>query len=213
MRRVLILFFLLPVALFAANDDAEKLLDKAVAKLKSDSGVQMQFEYSVYDADASLQYSEKGILLIDADKVAKGKECFALLLEELKIWCDGTVQWNFSGQTNEIYITDASSPEAQNLSPLYIMEMYRAGYSAVMDSVNGRTEVTLETSSPDNNINKVKLLFAASTLRLESMFIYMAGQGYIEVALDAYTAHCTFPAGVYECPLKDYPTAEVVDMR
>lgn len=192
--------------LLPAQETAEAFLDRAVKAMKDDSAVQMDYTYTVYDENGKVVQADKGILRLNGSS-------YSLLMDDMKVWCNGKVQWSYMSEINEIYITDASSPEAQNLSPLYIMEMYRAGYSAAMNSTNGRTEVVLETSSPDNNINKVKLLFAASTLRLESMFIYMAGQGYIEVALDAYTAHCTFPAGVYECPLKDYPTAEVVDMR
>lgn len=192
--------------LLPAQETAEAFLDRAVKAMKDDSAVQMDYTYTVYDENGKVVQADKGILRLNGSS-------YSLLMDDMKVWCNGKVQWSYMSEINEIYITDASSPEAQNLSPLYIMEMYRAGYSAAMNSTNGRTEVTLESSSPDNNINKVKLQFDASTLRLESMFIYMAGQGYIEVALDAYTAHCTFPAGVYECPLKDYPAAEVVDMR
>lgn len=206
MKRTVFFLLLLFPLLAPAQDTAEAFLDRAVKAMKGDSAVQMDYTYTVYDENGKVVQADKGLLRLNGDS-------YSLLMNDIKVWCNGKVQWSFMSEINEIYITDASSPEAQNLSPLYIMEMYRAGYSAVMNSINGRTEVVLETSSPDNNINKVKLLFAASTLRLESMFIYMAGQGYIEVALDAYTAHCTFPAGVYECPLKDYPTAEVVDMR
>ena len=192
--------------LLPAQETAEAFLDRAVKAMKDDSAVQMDYTYTVYDENGKVVQADKGILRLNGNS-------YSLLMDDMKVWCNGKVQWSYMSEINEIYITDASSPEAQNLSPLYIMEMYRAGYSAAMNSTNGRTEVTLETSLPDNNINKVKLQFDASTLRLESMFISLAGQGYIEVALDAYTAHCTFPAGVYECPLKDYPTAEVVDMR
>ena len=213
MRRVLILFFLLPVALFAANDDAEKLLDKAVAKLKSDSGVQMQFEYSVYDADASLQYSEKGILLIDADKVAKGKECFALLLEELKIWCDGTVQWNFSGQTNEIYITDADSEEAQNLSPLYIMQLYKNGYSCSMKKEAEVNVVTLVSSDENSEFDKVEVTIDNASLRPMKMSLSMNGNGSTEIVMKNYKAGCNFTAEQFVCPVNEFPDVEVIDMR
>lgn len=206
MKRIVFFFLLLFPLLVPAQETAEAFLDKAVKAMKDDSAVQMDYTYTVYDENGKVVQADKGILRLNGSS-------YSLLMNDMKVWCNGKVQWSYMSEINEIYITDASSPEAQNLSPLYIMEMYRAGYSAAMNSANGRTEVTLETSSPDNNINKVKLQFDASTLRLWSMFIYMAGQGYIEVALDAYTAHCTFPADVYECPLKDYPAAEVVDMR
>lgn len=213
MRRFFILFLLLPIALYASNDGAEKLLDRAVTKLKADSGVQMEFEYSVYDADASLLFQEKGTLLIDSDRAVKGKECFALLLNELKIWCNGTVQWNYTGSTNEIYITDADSEEAQNLSPLYIMQLYKKGYRGLLKKETAVTVVTLLSSDKNSEFDKVEVTIDNASLRPVKMLLSMNGNGSTEIVIKNYKAGCDFTAEHFVCPVNEFPDVEVIDMR
>jgi hypothetical protein len=93
-----------------------------------------------------------------------------------------------------------------------MMEKFRDGFAASMEKKGSVTDIVLESAGGDDNINKVLLRFGNGG-RLELMCIYMAGQGRIEVLLDEYTAHCSFPDSVYECPVEDYPSVEVVDMR
>ncbi|MBQ5730254.1 MAG: outer membrane lipoprotein carrier protein LolA [Bacteroidaceae bacterium] len=213
MRRLLILLFLLPMMLYASNDGVEAVLDKAVAKLKADSGVQMEFEYSVYDADASLLFREKGSLLIDADKAVAGKECFSLLLEQLKIWCNGTVQWNYTGQTNEIYITDAESDEAQNLSPLYIMQLYKNGYRGSLKENVGANVITLLPIDNNGEFDKVQVTIDKESLQPVRIALSMNGNGSTEIVVKSYKAGCLFNSKQFVCPVNEFPDAEVVDMR
>lgn len=213
MRKFLILLLMLPLALYADNDKAVKVLDTAVAKLKSDTGVQMEFVYSVFDADASLQFSEKGILLIDSDRLVKGKECFALLLEQLKIWCNGTAQWNYSGQTNEIYITDADSEEAQNLSPIYIMQLYKNGYGCSMKEEAKRCVITLLPVDAEREFSQVVVTIEKESLKPVTIVLYMNGNGSAEIVMNNYKTGCAFNIKQFTCPLDEYPDAEVVDMR
>lgn len=214
MRRLLsVLCCLFSIVSFAANEGGEKVLDLAVAKLKADAGVQMEFVYSVFDADASLLFSEKGTLLIDSDRAVKGKECFALLLEQLKIWCNGTVQWNYSGQTNEIYITDAESEEAQNLSPLYIMQLYKKGYSCSLKDEAGHSVITLLPAEGIGEFDKVIVTVDKATLRPVKIVLSMNGNGSTEIEINSYKTKCKLGSEHFTCPIKEFPNVEVVDMR
>lgn len=206
MRKVLyLLLFILPLSL-VAQSQAGEFLDKAIGKMKADAALQMDYTYTVYDNNGKVMQADKGVMRLDGDK-------YSLLMNGIKVWCNGVTQWSYMSAIDEIYITDASSPEAQNLSPLYVMEMYKDGYKATLGNVGKEVEVVLEASSSDNNINKVKLCFDAVDSRLKTMNIYMPGQGSVYVVLDGYTPHCKFPDSVYECPVKEYSSAEIVDMR
>ena len=188
-----------------AQSAAVEFLDKAVAAMKADAAVQMDYSSTVYDENGKAVQTDKGVMRLDGNR-------YSLLMDEMKVWCNGKVQWSYMSSVNEIYITDAASDEAQNMSPLYIMEKFRDGFAASMEKKGNATDIVLESAGGDDNINKVLLRFGNGG-RLELMCIYMAGQGRIEVLLDEYTAHCSFPDSVYECPVEDFPSAEVVDMR
>lgn len=205
MRKTIILLLLLLPAMAFAQSAAVEFLDKAAFAMKADAAVQMDYSSTVYDENGKAVQTDKGVMRLDGNR-------YSLLMDEMKVWCNGKVQWSYMSSVNEIYITDAASDEAQNMSPLYIMEKFRDGFAASMEKKGSVTDIVLESAGGDDNINKVLLRFGNGG-RLEFMCIYMAGQGRIEVLLDEYTAHCSFPDSVYECPVEDFPSAEVVDMR
>lgn len=200
---LLVAMFRLPV--FAQSPDAEALLDKVVAGIKADAPVRMDYIYNVYD-DGKLLQGDKGVIYIDGNR-------YALLMQDMKVWCDGATQWSYMREVDEIYVTEASSDEAQNLSPLHVMENYREGYNASL--VTGETEwvVKLQAADEDADVKTVGLFIAKDNYRLVRMLIYMSGQGYIDVKLGGYDAKCSVTSDAFECPLDEFSGIEVIDMR
>ena len=94
-----ILLFMLPCAVMAQNGstDAGQLLDNAVATLKADAAVHLDYSYKVYDDDNTIVQDDSGVMRLDGDR-------YALIMRDLKVWCNGTVQWSYMRDINEIYI-------------------------------------------------------------------------------------------------------------
>ena len=206
-RYIILLFlvaFQLPV--FAQSVDVDGLLDDVAACIKADAPVRMDYSYKVYDEDGELLQVDKGLLCVDNER-------YALLMDNMMVWCNGATQWSYMREIDEIYVTDASADEAQNLSPLYAVECYREGYEASLADKGTCWFVELHAADEDVDVQCVELLVSKSDKRLEAMFIYMPGQGKIEVLLDGYTPRCGVSADAFECPLDEFPGVEVVDMR
>ena len=206
LKYILLLFvamFSLPV--FAQSSDAETLLDKVVAGVKADAPVRMDYLYNVYD-DGELLQGDKGVIYIDNER-------YSLLMQGMKVWCDGATQWSYMREVDEIYVTEASSDEAQNLSPLYVMENYRQGYNASLVAGEAEWVVELHAVDDDVDVSTVKLFVTKDNYRLVRMLIYMSGQGYVDVKLGGYEAKCSVASGAFECPLDEFPGIEVIDMR
>ncbi len=205
MKKIVFLFFALFPLVAVAQGSAEALLDKAVAVIKSDAAVQMDYDYTVYDDDGVIVYSDNGTMKLDNDR-------YSLVMENMKVWCDGKVQWSYMKDIDEVYITGADSEEAQNLSPLYIMEKYRENYSmALVDK--GASAMVVLTSKESEEVERLELVIDKETARLQSLFVYMPAQGKVEVFLNNYVAKCSFGRKEYECPVNAFPTAEIIDMR
>lgn len=205
MKKIVFLFFALFPLVAVAQGSAEALLEKAVAVIKSDAAVQMDYDYTVYDDDGVIVYSDNGTMKLDNDR-------YSLVMENMKVWCDGKVQWSYMKDIDEVYITGADSEEAQNLSPLYIMEKYRENYSmALVDK--GASAMVVLTSKESEEVERLELVIDKETARLQSLFVYMSAQGKVEVFLNNYVAKCSFGRKEYECPVNAFPTAEIIDMR
>lgn len=209
MRNLFFVFLaMLQLPLFAQNEevDADIVLDKALASIKADLPVRMDYDYKVFDDNTELLMNDKGIIYIDDNR-------YALLMQDMKVWCDGETQWSYMREINEVYITDAAADEAQNLSPLYVMEHYREGFSRSAVSKDGFTAVMLKAMNEDSDVESVLLLISEENYRLVSMIISMPGQGAVEIDLDGYVAKCGVVDDVFTCPLDDFREAEIIDMR
>ena len=209
MRNLFFVFLaMLQLPLFAQNEevDADAVLDKALASIKADLPVRMDYDYKVFDDNTELLMNDKGVIYIDNNR-------YALLMQDMKVWCDGETQWSYMREINEVYITDAAADEAQNLSPLYVMEHYREGFSRSAVSKDGFTAVMLKAMNEDSDVECVLLLISEDNYRLVSMIISMPGQGAVEIDLDGYVAKCGVDDDVFTCPLDDFREAEVIDMR
>lgn len=201
------LFAMLQLPLFSQTVvDANAVLDKALASLRSDLPVRMDYDYEVFDDDNARLQGDKGIIYIDNNR-------YALLMQDMKVWCDGDTQWSYMREVDEVYITDADSDEAQNLSPLYVMEHYREGYSVSAVSKDGVVAVTLQAMDENSDVASVQLSILERDYRLVSMVITMAGQGCVLVELDGYVADCGADSDVFVCPLDEFSSAEIIDMR
>jgi hypothetical protein len=65
----------------------------------------------------------------------------------------------------------------------------------------------------DDGTESVELHIRNSDNRLVKMVIYMPGQGGLEVLLDGYAAKCGADSSVFVCPVDEFRTAEIIDMR
>lgn len=200
-----VLLLLLPLCGSAQMIDANLLLDKAVAVMKADSPLQMDYSYTVYDDDNSVVMHDNGVMRLDGNR-------YSVVMDKMGIWCDGETQWSYMLDIDEIYITDSASDEAQNLSPLFIMENYRKGCNATLEMNDGAAIVTLQTPQ-GGEIEKIVLYINADNYRLKAMDILMNGQGRVAVMLDKYQIKCNFAPDVYRCPVEELNASEIVDMR
>ena len=205
MKNIFIAFMLLlPLCSNAQLLDADALLDKVIAGMKADLPLQMDYSYSLYDGDEAL-VRDNGVMRLDVDR-------YSLLMGEMKVWCNGETQWSYMKEIDEVYITDASSDEAKSLSPLYVMENYRDFCSKSVDFEKGLAVLTMRATD-GNAVEKVVLYIDSSCNRLKGMDVFMSAQGCIKVILDKYQIKCNFAQEVYECPVKEFETAEIIDMR
>lgn len=78
--------------------------------------------------------------------------------------------------------------------------------------MGGKNVITLQACE-EQEFDKVILSLDAKTSQPVAMCIFVDGQGYTMVDVSSYKSGYDFDSRVYTCPLEDFPTAEIVDMR
>lgn len=211
MNRIFLLAIMCVVSLTAAaqKGEAEKLLDKAVSLIKSDSGVQMNFSITLLDGSGDEMFKDDGVLKISGER-------FALLTDEMKLWCDGETQWSYISQNNEIYISEPNADDARAFSPLHIMELYKSGFKSEVDkgaSKPNADAVVLTSVARGNEIKKVSILLDKRINLPSSMDVKYENGTSAKIVVNTYKQGCKFSVKDFRCREKDFRGAEVVDMR
>ncbi len=210
MKKTIFFFWALIVpAMLVAQQDARKILDKAVAEIKADAGVKMDFTITLCDPSGDEQYSDKGVLKIDGQK-------YALLTDKMKLWCDGETQWSYIEANKEIYISEPNADDARAFSPVHIMELYKEGYKSSIDkklSTAQTDAVTLVANARGLEIKKVTVFVNKQTAQPEKLQVCYDNGTSANIKVDSYKAKCKFSTKEFRCREKDFRDVEFVDMR
>ena len=197
-----------PAILFAQGD-ARKLLDKAVAAIKADAGVRMDFKFTLYDSSGEEQYDDNGVLKIDGEK-------YSLLSDQMKLWCDGATQWSYIAANNEIYISEPNADDARVFSPVHIMELYKEGYKSSVDkklSTAKSDAVVLMANGRGLEIEKVTILLDKQSAQPEKLDVVYENGASASIKINSYKGKCSFSTKEFRCREKDFRGVEFVDMR
>lgn len=210
----LLFFTLLSANLFAddSKNSAIKLLDKAVENLIADAGVEMEFSYSVYDGDGDVQFTDKGLFLMDNGTDDSRLQRFCLRMNQMMVWCNGEMQWTYMAQSDEVYVTNANSNEMQSLSPLHFMQLHRNGYTCSAETRSESIEVTLRPQKGDIDFDEVLIVLDVKTLRPTKISLYTNISDRAEISIHGYRSGCKFDNSRFVCPAELLKSAEVINM-
>lgn len=185
---------------------AREILDRAAETYRSDGGgVQIGFTVSTADGTSAGSIRLKG-------------RKFVLDAGGLRTWYDGSTQWTYLEQTDEVSISAPTAAELQTLNPYAWLDMYKQGYSLSLDgttAVQGVYKVVMTTSDPRRRDLQSIVVMIDRTSFLPKV-ISIAGHGGRDVTvigIDTFVARQDFPDSLFVFDRSQYPDAEVVDLR
>ena len=188
-----------------AQGAADVWLDKATEQLRNKG------------SEISFRINEEGIhlsgrLLIDGEK-------FFYDSDEMKIWYDGTTQWTLqmSSGYNELYISDPTPEEQQNINPYLLLNTYKEYFITADGGAKTRGgkpvhQVILKAKHEGQEPSCVNV-YITSDAFLDA--IEFASSGNINFKIDVRSMRngLTFAKDTFTFPADSYKVDEVVDMR
>jgi hypothetical protein len=196
---ILALSFILCHFTLTSAQTARQVLDKCAATLNSKTGLQADFTMS------SAQYgSVSGVISIKGNM-------FHATTDVAAMWFDGKTQWTYMKKNDEVNVTNPTEAQLQAINPYNFINMYKKGFKYTM------------TQTKDEY--KVHLTAENASQRIPEMFITVDKNSYspTEVKLLQNKKWTTFTISnlkqvsladaAFKFNAKDYPTAEVIDLR
>lgn len=200
MKKILILFSILMSCLTIAQaQNAKDVLDKCAAVVSNKDGVKASFRME------SARYgSSSGTIAV------KGRK-FCVTTDIASIWFDGKTQWTYLKKNDEVSVTTPTEVQLQTLNPYNFITMYKKGFKQ-----------TMTTNASSYNVH---LTADNSSKKISEMFITIDKKSYTptEVKVLQGNKWTTFTISnlqksklddaMFRFNSKDFPTAEVIDLR
>ncbi len=202
MKKVLLLTILSVFALCASADSSSKaklILDKTASMVSKKSG-----------ARASFQISNGKIGHTSGTIAVKGNK-FNVRTPQATVWFDGKTQWTYMKNTDEVNVTTPTKAQQAQMNPLTFINLYKKGYDLSIKTVDGKYEVRMQAQSKGSAIQEMYIVIDIKT-RIPSQVRMRQKDAWTTVNISNFKATPQKDA-TFTFNKKDFPTAEIVDLR
>ena len=176
---------------------AKEVLDKTASTVAAKGGAQANFTISGQSMNAS------GTIAI------KGKK-FHATTPQATIWFDGKTQWTYMKNNDEVNIANPTDSQLAAINPYNFIYMYKNGYSYTMEKKAGNFVVNLKATGK-KSIQEMVLTIGQKSYT-PSQIRYKTAKGWTTIDIRNFKA-ANLADGIFRFNSKDFPNAEVIDLR
>ena len=182
---------------FAYGQSAKEVLDKTASIVAAKSGAKASFSIKGDQMNAS------GSIAI------KGRK-FQATTPQATIWFDGKTQWTYLKKNEEVNVANPSEAELAAINPYNFIYMYKKGYSYSMEKKNGSFIVHL-TANAKRGIQEMFITINQKSY-IPSQIRMRQQKGWTTINISGFT-QSKLSDGMFRFNSKDFPNAEVIDLR
>lgn len=178
---------------------ARKVLDKTAAVVGKKSGAQAQFHI----ANAKLG-NASGTIAIKGNK-------FNARTADATVWFNGKTQWTYMKNTDEVNVTTPTQAQQTQMNPLTFINMYKNGYKLSMKTVEGKYEVRMVAENKSRSVQEMYIVVNPKTF-VPTQVRMRQKDSWTTINISNFKATPQSDA-VFTFNKKDFPSAEIVDLR
>jgi outer membrane lipoprotein-sorting protein len=176
---------------------AKEVLDKTAATVSAKQGAQASFTINGQSMNAS------GTIAI------KGKK-FHATTAQATIWFDGKTQWTYMKNNDEVNISNPTESQLAAINPYNFIYLYKKGYNYKMEKKGGNFVVHL-TATDKKSIQEMFLTIGQKSYT-PSQIRYKTAKGWTTIDIRNFKT-ANLADGMFRFNSKDFPHAEVIDLR
>ena len=197
---VLIALLSLPVIAQQQQSQAKVILDKTAEAFRKAGGVKADFTVKAV-TNGLVEGVENGTIQLKGEK-------FVLKTSDIITWFDGKTQWSYVTKNDEVNVSNPTQEELQQKGFSYKLgatKMYRG--KAVW-------EVVLTARDKKQELERITLFVTKDTY--EPLYILLQQRGQQtrnEITITSYQTKQNYADQVFTFDKKQYPNAEVIDLR
>ncbi len=186
------------IALQSFAIDAKEVLDQTAKKVGSGA------------ASASFTLTGENVKRTVGKILIKGDK-FNAVTETATVWFDGTTQWTYMANNDEVNISTPNANQLSQMNPLNFINLYKKGYTLSMTTSNGTHEVHMVAESSSAQIQEVYVSVNAKTYIPTQVRMKKRGS-WLTISINNFHS-LSIDDGAFRFNKSDYPTAEIIDLR
>lgn len=127
------------------------------------------------------------------------------------VWFNGKTQWTYMKKNNEVNISAPTQAQQQMMNPYTFINVYKTGYKMSSTKAGGSYEVHLVAQNQKRSIQEMYVTVNSKTYVPSRVKMKHNGRWYT-VTISNFSAK-KLPDSLFTFNSKDYPSAEVIDLR
>jgi len=141
----------------------------------------------------------------------KGKKFHATIAGAI-VWYNGKTQWSYLKSTNEVSVTTPTLAKQTQMNPLTFINLYKQGYKLSMKTINGNYQVHLEAQTPTKQSIKELYIIINKSSYVPQEVKMKTASNWTTIKISNFKAK-NQQDSLFSFNSKDFPTAEVIDLR
>jgi outer membrane lipoprotein-sorting protein len=180
-------------------ESAKSILDKAAATVSNPSGVQANFQM------ISKQFgSTSGTISVKGHK-------FHASTPQAIVWFDGKTQWTYMKGNDEVNISNPTEAQLQAINPYNFINIYKKGFKLSAKEVENSYEVHLVPNKKEQKIQEMYIIVDKASYHPTHVKMKQKDKWSTIIISQLKTA--TLSDGLFQFNSKDFPKAEIIDLR
>lgn len=190
---------LLLVCAGAQAESAKRILDKAAASVSNPGGVQAHFQI------ISKQFGSTS-----GEIAVKGRK-FHATTSGATTWFDGKTQYTYMKGNDEVNMSNPTDAELQAINPYNFINIYKKGYKLSSKKVQNSYEVHLIPTDKGRKIQEMYIIVDKDSYH--PTHVKMKQNDKWSTIIISQLKTTTLDDNIFVFNAKDFPTAEIIDLR
>jgi outer membrane lipoprotein-sorting protein len=199
MKKFAFLFFSLLLSCTIQAQTASQVLDRCASVIGHRSGASASFGIS------SKKYgSTSGTIAIKGDK-------FRATTPQVIVWYNGKTQWSYMKKTREVNISNPTEAQQMSMNPYTFIHIYKTGYRASLKKYGADYIVHLIAVNQKRTVQELYLAINRNSY-IPRQIRMRQGTVWSTITVNNFRSK-DLPNSLFSFNSKDYPQAEVIDLR
>ena len=198
MKRIGIIMVAALMSMGSFAQSAKAVLDKAAGTITAQSGVKANFKMTTANGSTS------GTIAI------KGKKFYATT-PQAKVWFDGKTQWTYLKNNDEVNVSNPTEAQLQAINPYNFINIYKRGYTYTMNTAGSDYVIHLMASNADRKIKELFISVNKKSYQPKQVKM-LQGKKWTTFDINSIKKE-SIPDSQFRFNAKDFPKAEVIDLR